>query len=152
MWNEETEAQRRKGPCPRSHSYRVAKPGLELGQQLSLFFKLLSQGEGAFPAPPNPCCLSPNATPVLLWFQLFPSAYPQNGSSLRAALVPAAFWGPLSPHVAHPTGGTRVVLAHRFLCPACGSGLMPSAFSCLVLFKRHHSPGKWKCLLAPFYR
>ena len=96
----------------RTYSLLVAKPGLELGQQLSPFLKLLSRWEGAFPAPPTPFCLSPSAAPVLLWFLLFVSPSPQTGNSLRAALGPATFLGPPSP-VAQHTIGARVVILHE---------------------------------------
>lgn len=48
--NEETEAPRCEGPCPRSHSCQTAKPGLELGQQLTPA-ALLGEGLSRCPAP-----------------------------------------------------------------------------------------------------
>lgn len=72
--NEETEAQRSEGPCPRSHSYQIAKPGLELGQQSSSLFKLLSLGEGVSPTFHPFTCPSPRVASVLSWFQPFASA------------------------------------------------------------------------------
>lgn len=99
--NEETEAQRYEGPCPRSHSYQIAKPGLEVGQQPSPLFKLLSLGEGVSPTFHPLTCPSPNAT----WSLMVPAfgiCLPETGSSSRSA----TFLGsPITCRSAHRGGG-----------------------------------------------
>ena len=113
------QAQRCKGPCPRSHSYQVAKPGLELGQQHSLFFKLLSQGEGAASSP-KPLLSESQCHSSSLLVPAGSICLPLNWKLVEGCSCACPILGPPSPHVPHPPGGTQVVLAHHFLCPACG--------------------------------
>lgn len=112
--NKETEAQRYEGPCPRSHSYQMAKPGLQVGQQPSPLFRLLSLEEGVSSTLHPLACPSPRVTSVLSWFQPFASAS-ETGSSLRAALTSATFLGPpITCCSAHwGSGGAPLVLASK---------------------------------------
>lgn len=106
--NEDIGAQRGEGPCPRSHSYQSAEPGLESGAHCLLrggaFLPSLSlEGWGGLHSLTS-CLLVP---------------HPQTGSS-QGLLLATSFWAPASPATWH--AGHRPVSARRsgrFLVQGC---------------------------------